>query len=414
MSDRRVVVTGMGALTPFGVGVDVYWDGLVAGRSGIAPIERFDVTDFDVKFGGEVQGFDISAFMDRREAKRLDRYAQFAVGSCAEARKQAGENLLAGDPRRVSVIFGTGIGGLSELEDQHARLLQKGPGKVSAFTIPKLMPNAGAGNVSIMFGARGNSIDVSSACASATHAMGEALRAIRSNDADVVFTGGSEAALTPLALAAFASMKALSTRNDDPQTASRPFDRGRDGFVLGEGAGALVFEELEHAKKRGATILAEVVGFGASSDADHITQPREDGEGACDAMRMALADGMLDATSVSYINAHGTSTPLGDIAETVAIKKVFGDHAKKLTVSSTKSAVGHSLGASGGTEMIAMVMALQNGVIPPTINLHDQDDACDLDYCPNTARDAKIDVAMSNSFGFGGHNACIAIRRCEG
>ncbi len=411
MAERRVVVTGMGAVTPFGVSVDRLWDGLVEGRSGLSAISLFDAAAFDVRIGGEIPSFDPAQYLDRRVIKRLDRYTQLAMVAADEAFRMSGLNREREDPRRMAVIFGSGIGGLNELEEQLGRLRDKGPGKVSAFTIPKLMVNAASGNISIAYGARGNSLAVSSACASATHAMGEALEHIRRGDADVVFTGGSEAALTPLAIAAFASMRALSVRNDDPQRASRPFDRDRDGFVLAEGAGAFVFEELEHAKARSAPILGEVIGFGSSSDADHITQPSEDGEGAAAAMRIALDDARVNLEEVDYINAHGTSTPLGDIAETVAVKKVFGDVARKLVISSTKSAVGHSLGASGGVELAATLRALQNSVVPPTINLDNPDPACDLDYCPNFARDRRIRVAMSNSFGFGGHNACLVVRR---
>lgn len=409
MSTRRVVITGMGAVTPFGVSVDRYWDGLVEGRSGVRPISLFDVSEFDVRIGGEIPDFDATPQLDRRAIKRLDRYAQFALVACDEAVKASGLDPTRENPYRLATVFGSGIGGITELEQQHARLLEKGPGKVSAFTIPRLMLNAASGNISIQYGAKGNSIAIASACASASHAMGEAFRHIRYGHADVVFTGGSEAALTPLALAAFASMKALSTRNDDPPRASRPFDRDRDGFVLAEGAGACVFEELDHAQQRNAPILAEVIGFAGSSDADHITQPAEDGEGAAEAMRLAIADAGIPPDQVDYINAHGTSTPLGDIAETVAIKQVFGAHASRLVVSSTKSAVGHSLGASGGLELIALTRAVQNGVVPPTINLDHPGEGCDLDYCPNTARDHRIRVAMSNSFGFGGHNACLLV-----
>lgn len=413
MVERRVVVTGMGAVTPFGVSVDLYWDSLIAGRSGITPITLFDTTEFDVKFGGEVPDFKPETFLDRKLAKRLDRYAQLAMVATAEAVESSKLDFSATDPDRLSVIFGSGIGGMNELEQQFARLMTKGPSKVSAFTIPKLMVNAASGNISIAYGAKGNSIAVSSACASATNAMGEALYHIRRGGADVVFTGGSEAALTPLAASAFASMKALSTRNDDPQHASRPFDRDRDGFVLSEGAGAVIFEELEHAKRRGAVILAEVIGFASTADADHITQPSATGEGAAKAMRGALLDAEVEACEIDYINAHGTSTPLGDAAETLAIKNVFGDWAKKLVISSTKSAIGHSLGASGGLEVIACILAARNSVVPPTINLENPGDGCDLDYCPKTARDHKINIAMSNSFGFGGHNACIVVRRFD-
>lgn len=403
----------MGAVTPFGLTVDRYWDGLIEGRSGITRISLFDAKDFEVSIGGEIPNFDAEQLLDRRIIKRLDRYAQLALVAADEAVKQSGLQFDREDPDRMAVIFGSGIGGMNELEQQFARLHTKGPGKVSAFTIPKLMVNAASGNISIMYGAKGSSMAVSSACASASNAMGESVFQIRRGEADILFTGGSEAALTPLSIAAFSSMKALSTRNDDPARASRPFDRDRDGFVLAEGAGSLIFEELEHAKRRGANILAEVIGFASTSDADHITQPSSTGEGAAKAMSKALKDAKISPTDVDYINAHGTSTPLGDIAETIAIKNVFGDHARKLTVSSTKSAVGHSLGASGGTELIACINAIRNSVIPPTINLDNPSDDCDLDYCPNTARDRKVRVAMSNSFGFGGHNACIIVRRFE-
>ncbi len=407
------MVTGMGAVTPFGVSVDSFWDKLVEGQSGLSPVTLFDTSDFSVRIGGEVPGFDATEYLDPKLVKRLDRYAQFAMVASAEAFKTSALNLDAESPYRLAVIFGSGIGGMNELEQQFSRLIRKGPSKVSAFTIPKLMVNAASGNISIAYGAKGNSIAVSSACASASHAMGEALTHIRRGVADIVFTGGSEAALTPLAVAAFASMKALSTRNDDPLHASRPFDRDRDGFVLAEGAGACIFEELEHARRRGAPILAEVIGFASTSDADHITQPSEDGEGAAEAMRLAVADAGIAPDEVDYINAHGTSTPLGDAAETIAIKKVFGPAARKLVVSSTKGAMGHTLGASGGLELIVTIRAIRNSVVPPTINLDNPDPRCDLDYCPNTARDRKIKIGMSNSFGFGGHNACLVVRRFE-
>mgnify|MGYP001559808594 FL=1 len=404
----------MGLVTPFGVGVDPFWDGLIEGRSGISRITLFDTTGFDVLIGGEIPNFDPEKHIDRRLIKRLDRFVQFALVATDEAVKMSGLDPSREDPHRMSVVFGSGIGGMNELEDQFRRLLTKGPTKVSAFTIPKLMVNAASGNISIAYGIKGNSCAVSSACASASHAMGQAIRHIRGGEAEIVFTGGSEAALTPLASAAFAAMKALSTRNDDPQRASRPFDRDRDGFVLAEGAGSLIFEEYEHARSRGAPILAEVIGFAASSDADHLTQPNENGDGAADAMRLCLEDAGISQTEVDYINAHGTGTPLGDVAETKAIKRVFGDHAHRLVVSSTKSAVGHSLGASGGVELIATIQAARHSVIPPTINLDNPDEQCDLDYCPNAARDRRVRTAMSSSFGFGGHNACILIRRFEG
>ncbi len=411
MSDRRVVVTGMGAVTPFGVSVDALWDGLIEGCSAIGPVSLFDASIFDVRIAGECRDFDPTKYLEGKLVKRLDRFVQFAMVAAEEAFRGSGLELSREDPRRMAVIFGTGIGGMNELDTQCGRLRDKGPDKVSAFTIPKLMVNAASGNIAIAYHAKGKSIAVGTACASATNAMGEALRHIQHDEADVVFTGGSEAAITPLAIAAFAAMKALSPRNDDPLAASRPFDRDRDGFVLGEGAGAFVFEELEHAKRRNAPILAEVIGFGSTCDADHLTQPLENGEGAADAMGMALADARIAPDEVDYINAHATGTPLGDVAETAAIKTVFGPSARKLVISSTKSSMGHALGGSGGLEMAAVIRAIQNSVVPPTINLDNPGDGCDLDYCPNVARDRRIRVALNNSFGFGGHNACLLVRR---
>ncbi|MCH8879325.1 MAG: beta-ketoacyl-ACP synthase II [Planctomycetes bacterium] len=413
MSDRRVVITGMGIITSLGESVDPFWDRLINGESGIGPITSFDSSDYEVHFGGECVDFRAEDYIDRREIKRLDRFAQLAIGAACNCHKDSGLDLDKEDPSRVGVIVGSGIGGLLEIEQQHKRLLNKGPSKVSAFTIPKLMANAGGGNISIMFNAQGPCTTVVTACASASHAMGDALTTIQRDEADIIFTGGAEAAVTPLGIAAFAAMKALSLRNDEPQRASRPFDRDRDGFVMGEGAGMLIVEELEHAKKRGAKIYAELSGVGASGDAGHITQPAENGQGAFDAMKKALCHAKLNPQDVHYINAHGTGTPLGDIAETVAIKRLFGDHAFKLSVSSTKSAIGHLLGASGGVEMVAVVMAIKHNIAPPTINLDNPDPRCDLDYVPNQAKDMKIDVALSNSFGFGGHNACVCVRRFD-
>lgn len=412
MSRRRVVVTGMGLVTPLGETVAEFWDRVVSGQSGVTELDLFDCSGYDVKIGGECREFDPSRYLDRREAKRLDRFIQFAMAASGEAVRTSGIDFSSIDRRRVGVITGSGIGGLWELEVQHLRLLKKGPSKISAFTIPKLMVNAASGNLSIRYGTLGPSTAVATACASATNAMGDALQAIRSGQTDVMITGGTEAALSPLGLAAFAAMKALSTRNDDPERASRPFDRDRDGFVLGEGAGVLIFEDLESAKRRGAEILAEVLGFGTTADAEHITQPAESGAGAARAMKLAIADAGLNPEDIDYINAHGTSTPLGDVAETVAIKKVF-DSSSKLAISSTKSAIGHLLGASGGVELIATIMAMQHAVAPPTINLDNPDPQCDLDYVPNTARDLRIRRAMSNSFGFGGHNACLVVGRFE-
>ncbi len=413
MSRRRVVVTGMGLVTSLGETVDAFWDALLSSSSGIGPITRFDTTGFDVHFGSECARFEPTNYVDRREVKRLDRFAQFALAAAKEAVAMSGIDWSAIDRRRAGVMLGSGIGGLLELEEQHDRLRDKGPSKVSAFTIPKLMVNAGSGNVSIHYGLLGPSTAVATACASATNAMGDALQAIRTGVADAIVTGGAEAALTRLGLSAFAAMKALSTRNDEPHRASRPFDRDRDGFVLGEGAGLLIFEELEHARTRRADILCEVAGFATTADAEHLTQPSESGDGAARAMQGAIADAGLHPQDIDYVNAHGTSTPLGDVSETKAIRAVFGSAADRLAVSSTKSAVGHLLGASGGVELIATIMGLRHSVAPPTLNLDHPDPECDLDYVPNTPRDMPMRRAMSNSFGFGGHNACIVVSRFD-
>ena len=415
MADRRrVVVTGMGAITPLGVSVDTYWDGLIDGRSGVGPVTLFDVTDFPVRIGGECDQFVPTDCIDRKTVKRLDRFSQFGLAACEEAFRNAGLDRDTIDSHRTAVAFGSGIGGLHELEEQHNRLRTKGASKVSAFTIPKLMVNAVSGNISMAFGAKGESVAIVSACASATNAMGVAVHMIHRGHADIVFTGGAEAAVRPLALSAFAAMKALSQRNDDPTRASRPFDRDRDGFVMGEGAGALIFEELTHAKRRDAPILAEVIGYGSTSDAGHITQPSQDGEGPAQAMRLALIDAGVTVDQVDYISAHGTSTPLGDAAETVAIKKVFGAHARDLVISSIKGSIGHLLGASGGVAAISVIQAIRHATVPPTINLDNPDENCDLDYCPNTPRDKRIRVALTNALGFGGHNACLVISRFTG
>jgi len=411
MPGRRVVVTGLGAITPLGPSVADFWDGLVSGRSGIGPIRHFDASPFPVRFGGYCDTFDPRQFLDVRQMKRLDRFAQLAFAAGKMALEASGLRESGFDPTRAGVILGTGIGGLQEIEEQHKRLLDKGPDRVSAFTIPKLMANAGSGHISVAYGFQGLNTAVATACASAGNAMIDAFNAIRRDQADIMVTGGSEAALTPLGLAAFAAMKALSTRNDDPQRASRPFDKDRDGFVLSEGAGVLVFEEYDHARKRDADILCEVLGCGATADAFDMVQPDPNGYGARRAMAAALADAGVNPDEVDYINAHGTSTPLGDIAETKAIKYVFGAAARKLAVSSTKSAHGHALGASGALEAVACVKTLLHRTLPPTINLEEADPECDLDYVPNTARDADVRTVMSNSFGFGGHNSCIVFRR---
>lgn len=412
MSRRRIVITGMGLVSPLGNVVDVFWERLLAGESGVARIQRFDPGRFPTTFGGECREFDPEKSIDKRQVKRLDRFAQMALVAAELAAKDSGFDFKsAARPDRIGVIIGSGIGGLTELEEQHHRLIEKGPERVSAFTIPKLMVNAASGNISILLGAQGPNTAVATACASATNAMGDAIHALRRDECDIMITGGSEAALTPLGLAAFSAMKALSEKNDAPAKASRPFDKARDGFVMGEGAAIFLFEELEHAKQRGAKIYAEVLGYGMSGDACHITQPDECGRGAARAMGLALKDAGLSPTQIDYINAHGTGTPLGDVAETTAIKSVYGSHAKKLAVSSTKSAIGHLLGASGAVELVATVQGLRHGVAPPTINLDDPDPQCDLDYVPNKPRDLRIDRAMSNSFGFGGHNACIIVGR---
>ena len=404
---RRVVVTGMGVVTSLGCSVDELWTRVCNGESGVAPLQLFDTTGFRVRFGGEVIQWTTDGYIPPKEVKRLDRFTQFAMVAGIDAVRDSGLDFAAEDAFRCGVVLGSGIGGLREIEAQHSRLILKGPEKVSAFTIPKLMVNAASGQLSIEYGLRGPNAAVATACASATNAIGDAVKTIQYNDADVMITGGTEAAVTPMGVSGFAAMRALSERNDNPQVASRPFDADRDGFVLAEGAGLVVLEELGHAKARGAKIYAEVLGYGASGDGAHITQPDKDGIGAAKAMLCALADGQVDPTEVGYINAHGTSTILGDQAETAAIKAVFGEHARELSVSSTKSQLGHLLGASGGVELVLMIRALNEGVIPPTINYETPDPACDLDYTPNEARQRKFAVAMSNSFGFGGHNGSI-------
>ena len=404
---RRVVITGIGAVTSLSCKVDDLWQRILRGESGVHALQAFDTTEHKVKFGGDVHDWSVDGYIDRKEEKRLDRFTQFALVAGIDAVTDSGLDFSKEDPFRCGVILGSGIGGLNEIETQHERLLTKGPDKVSAFTIPKLMVNAASGHVSIRYGLRGPNYAVVTACASVTNAMGDAFKAIQYDDADVMVTGGTEAACTPMGLSGFANMRALSERHDDPAGASRPFDRDRDGFVLSEGAGLLVFEELEHAKKRGARIYAEVLGYGASADGGHITQPDAEGVGAAKAISGALRDAKLSPEAIDYINAHGTSTPLGDKAETSAIKTVFGEHAYKVSISSTKSSLGHLLGASGGVEMVLCMKALEQGVCPPTINYTTPDPDCDLDYTPNTPRERKLRIVMSNSFGFGGHNASI-------
>lgn len=410
---RRVVVTGLGAVTGLSCKVPDLWKRVLAGESGIRPITLFPTTGFKVLFAGEVPNWTTEGYVSPKDAKRIDRFTQFAMVAGIDAVNDSGLDFSKEDPYRTGVILGSGIGGLNEIEEQHSRLLEKGPDRVSAFTIPKLMVNAAAGHVSIQYGLRGPSAAVATACASAANAIGESMKTIQYGDADMMITGGTEAALTPMGISGFANMRALSERNDDPQRASRPWDKDRDGFVLSEGAGIVVLEELEHAQKRGARIYAELLGYGNSSDGGHITQPDENGTGAAKAMSYALRDAKLDPSAIGYINAHGTSTPLGDKAETVAVKSVFGDWAKKVSISSTKSQLGHLLGASGGVELVLSLLALRDNLVPPTINLENPDEGCDLDYTPKTPRERKLDVVMSNSFGFGGHNASIIAGRLK-
>ncbi|MBM4001816.1 MAG: beta-ketoacyl-ACP synthase II [Planctomycetes bacterium] len=406
---RRVVVTGLGVVTSLSCRVDELWGKLLEGQSGIHALRLFDTSDFKVRIGGDVTGWDPSGYLEPREIKRIDRFSQFALVAGIEAVRDAGIDFGKENPFRCGVIVGSGIGGLGEIEEQMGRLILKGPDRVSPFTVPKMMLNAAGGNLSIQFGLRGINYSVATACASATNAVGDALRTIQYDDTDVVITGGTEAAMTRMGLSAFQNIKALSERNDEPARASRPFDKDRDGFVLSEGAGILVLEELEHARKRGARIYCEVLGFGASCDAGHITQPDEQGVGAAEAMRLALANGRVNPDQIDYVNAHGTSTPLGDKAETLAVKRVFGEHARRLSISSTKSQLGHSLGASGGIELVVTIKSLVTQTVHPTINLDTPDPDCDLDYTPREARQRVIRTAMSNSFGFGGHNASVIV-----
>ncbi len=407
---RRVVVTGMGLLSPVGNTTDETWEAMLAGRSGAGPISRFDPSDFYARIACEVKDFDPTDYMDRKEAKRADRYAQYGIAAAEMAVCDAGwdRSKPAGD--RTGVIIGSGIGGIETFQEQCTIYLDKGPRKVSPFFVPMFIPDMAAGLVSMRLGARGPNYCTVSACSSSAHALGESFRLIQWGKADAMIAGGAEAAITPLSVAGFGNMKALSMRNDEPQAASRPFDKGRDGFVLGEGAGVLILEELEHAKARGANIRAELVGYGMSADAHHMTQPAPGGEGAIRAMKECLSDAELVPTDVTYINAHGTSTPQGDIAETRAVKCVFGDHAKTMVMGSTKSMSGHLLGAAGGVEFGVCVKVIQSGTIPPTINNDDPDPECDLDCAPNIKVERDVEVAVSNSFGFGGHNVSLAVR----
>src|SRR5438552_2738654 len=412
MAERRVVITGLGVVTSLGETADAMWDQLCAARSGIALIKRWDTTAYPVKFGGECLHFDVTKYgVDPREAKRMDRFAHFGLAASVTAVADSGLDFAKEQIHRAGVVIGSGIGGIETLEEQKKILDARGVGRVSPFTVPRLMVNAASGNVSIRFGIRGPNTAVATACATGTNAIGDGTRFIQHDMADVMIAGGSEAALCELGMASFIAARALSTRNDDPPHASRPWDKDRDGFVMSEGAGVVILEEYQHAKKRGARIYAEVVGYGMSGDASHITAPLEGGEGAAMAMKLALKDAKAAPSDVNYINAHGTSTPLGDVAETRAIKGTFGEYARKLAISSTKSQLGHLLGASGGVEAVITALTVYRNLIPPTINLDNPDAECDLDYVPHKARDLKVTYAMTNSFGFGGHNACLLLRK---
>lgn len=409
---HRVVVTGMGAVTALGHDLETFWGNLTQGKSGVSRIESFDVSEYPTQIAASVKDFNPEDYIDRKEARKMDRFVQFAVAAATTALKDSGLNIAEQtDPERVGVMIGSGIGGLGTWEDQHNILLQKGPKRVSPFFIPMMIANMASGHVSILFGAKGPNSTAVTACATGTHSIGDSYKLIQRGDADVMICGGAEATIRPTGLAGFCSMRAMSTRNDEPEKASRPFDAERDGFVMGEGSGILILESLEHAQKRGAKIYAEVIGYGLSGDAHHMTEPDPNGPERC--MKMAIRDAGIDASEVDYINAHGTSTPVGDRSETIAIKRALGDHASKVAVSSTKSMTGHLLGAAGGVEAVICGLTLKNGVIPPTINLEHPDPECDLDYVPNEARQADVKVAMSNSFGFGGHNATIILKKFE-
>jgi len=408
VSKKRVVITGLGAVTPVGIGIPANWSAILAGQSGITRITKFDATLFASQIAGEVKGFEVANYLPPKEARRFDVFVHFGIAAAAEAIVDAQLKATPDNAERIGVIMGSGIGGLPMIEDMHGTLTTGGPRKVSPFLIPGTIVNMISGTLSIMHGFKGPNLAIATACTTSTHTIGEAARIIRYGDADCMIAGGAESTVSPLAIAGFASARALSTRNDDPVTASRPWDSGRDGFVLGEGAGAMVLESLEHAQARGARIYAELVGYGMSADAHHMTAPCEDGDGARRCMVNALRDAGREASAVDYINAHGTSTPLGDVAETVAIKACLGEHARKVAVSSTKSMTGHLLGAAGGVEAVYTVLAIRDQVAPPTINLSNVDPQCDLDYVPNTARKMPINLALSNSFGFGGTNGTLA------
>lgn len=411
MSERRVVVTGMGIISPNGIGAEVLWKSLLAGESGVRRFEAFDSTDFDCKIAGEVRGFEPSHyFKNPKSARRTDRFSQFGMAASKMALEDSGIDLDQCDRDRFGVLIGSGIGGLCSMEEEAQRLVKKGPSRVSPFTIAMMISNMASGLVSMEYDLRGPNMCIVTACATANNSLGEAWRIIKFGDADIFLAGGAEATITPLGISGFAAMKAVSCRNDEPHRASRPFDRDRDGFVMGEGAGIMVLEEYEHARRRGARIYCELAGYGCTGDAYHMTQPMPEGEGAARAMQIAMKHSKVNAEEVDHVNAHATSTPIGDICETRAIKLALGEHAKKIPVSATKSMTGHLLGAAGGVELAATILAIRDGVVPPTINLENPDPECDLDCVPGHAREQKVRVAMSNSFGFGGHNSTLLVR----
>jgi 3-oxoacyl-[acyl-carrier-protein] synthase II len=415
LTDRRVVVTGLGVVTPLGHDLETFWKNLISGQCGIDRITAFDATAFDTKIAGEVRNFDPApAFPSPKDVRRTDRYSQFGVYAAWSALKDSGAELDKLNRDEIGVIIGSGIGGLETTSAQIKILHERGPGRLSPFMIPMLISNMASGLFSMYQNLRGPNFATCSACATANHAIGEAWRTIKMGEAQMMFAGGAEAAIVPIGIGGFCAMKAMSTRNDDPKHSSRPFDKDRDGFVMGEGAGVIVLEELEHAQKRGAKIYCEIAGYGNTADAHHLTAPSPGGEGAARCMKMALRNGGLNLTDISYINAHGTSTPQGDVCETQAIKSVFGERAKKIAVSSTKGATGHMLGAAGAVEMTVCTLAIKHGIVPPTINLQNPDPECDLDYVPNTAREMKVNAIINNSFGFGGHNASIAAKKFVG
>ena len=411
MSRRRVVITGLGLLSPVGNSVSEAWKNVCEGVSGIRPLDKFDVSNYPTRFAGTIRNFDIGAYLEPKEARKCDTFIHYGIAAAVDAIKDSGVEVTEANAHRIGLMMGSGIGGVSTIESNHEKLQGGGPRKISPFFVPATIINMISGQVSIMYGLKGPNLATVTACTTATHCIGLSARLIEHGDADMMFAGGAEYATTPLGLGGFCAARALSSRNDAPEAASRPWDRDRDGFVLSDGAACVALEEYEFAKARGANILAELVGFGMSADAYHITAPSEGGEGAASCMRSALADAGLSGDAIGYINAHGTSTPLGDVAETIAIKQVFGSHASKLAVSSTKSTTGHMIGAAGGIEAIFTILALRDQVLPPTINLENPDPDCDLDYVPNTARETKLEIALSNSFGFGGTNGTIVFKR---